>query len=169
MNLLLQRFPFIAILLAAIVLLSGYPFSARAQLTGSVAVGGQATNNVQSLDTIAPDQILMPAFQLNYDVHPSGVSTISLTASYSPNFYALNPGLSFNETSIGATGVFYLSNQDAISAEVLQNGLEGGAKPSHASHLFRMGYQEMDPLIFCPPPDPVPQPTGSSNQQSKSD
>lgn len=51
--------------------------SSPTMLSGSISLGGQATNNVQSLDTIAPDQILLPAFQLNYDVHLSGVSTIS--------------------------------------------------------------------------------------------
>ncbi len=106
-------------------------------LSGSISLGGQATNNVQSLDTIAPDQILLPAFQLNYDVHLSGVSTISLTGSYSPNFYNLNPGLSFNETSIGATGVFYLSNQEAITSEEQENS-DAEPKIAHPSHLMRM-------------------------------
>ena len=146
-----------------------FPYSARAQLTGSISLGGQATNNVQSLDTIAPDQILMPAFQLNYDVHPSGVSTISLTGSYAPNFYALNPGLSFNETSIGATGIFYLSNQDAITAEALENGSEGAVKPAHASHLFNMEREEMYPLRFFSSPNPVPAHSSTSSQVSKND
>jgi hypothetical protein len=161
--------------LMVMCLVAGFPFLAHAQLTGSVGIGAQATNNVQSLDTIAPDQILMPAFQLNYDVHASGVSTISLTGSWTPSYYNLNPGLSFNETSIGATGVFYISNQDAISAEALQNEAEGGTKPSHSSHLMRMEANERslfarsDQPIFFLSPDPILPSSGSSAQQSRND
>ncbi len=148
---------------------------ASAQLTGSVSMGVQATNNVQQLDTIAPDQILMPAFQLNYDVHPSGVSTISLTGSYTPSFYNLNPGLSFQETSIGATGLFYLSHQDAITAEALENGSEDEPKHTHSSHLLNMERNEMELMRSYPSPNPIPasiaSPTmhASSHRQSKND
>ena len=148
---------------------------ASAQLTGTVSLGVQTTNNVQQLDTIAPDQILMPAFQLNYDVHPSAVSTISLTGSYTPNFYNLNPGLSFQETSIGATGVFYLSHQDAITTEALENGSEDEPKHTHSSHLFNRERNEMQRSGFYRSPDPIPAPVApppmhtSSNRQSKND
>jgi hypothetical protein len=148
---------------------------ASAQLTGSVSMGVQATNNVQQLDTIAPDQILMPAFQLNYDMHLSGVSTISLTSSYTPSFYNLNPGLSFQETSLGATGVFYLSHQDAIAAEALENGSEDEPKHTHSSHFLNMERNEMELMRSYPLPNPIPasiaSPTmhTSSHQQSKND
>ncbi len=141
---------------------------ARAQFSGSVSLGGQRTNNVQSLDTIAPDQLLLPAFELNYDVHPSNVSTISLTGSYTPSFYAVNPGLSFQETSIGATGVFYLSNQDAISAEAIEKGSEDEFKLPRSSHLLGMEQDALDPLRIFQPASPVP-PRSAYNQQSKND
>jgi hypothetical protein len=143
----------------------------RAQLTGSVSIGGQLTNNVQQLDTIAPDQILMPAFQLNYDIHPSGVTTISLIGSYTPSFYNLNSGLSFNEISIGTTGLFYLTNQDAISAEALENGDEAESKPFHSSHLQRMENSYMKQFRSSQPTAPPASPPmhASSSQQSKSD
>jgi hypothetical protein len=148
------------------------PNSTRAQLTGSVSIGGQLTNNVQQLDTIAPDQILMPAFQLNYDVHPSGVTAVSLIGSYTPNFYNLNPGLSFQEISIGATGLFYLSNQDAIAAESLEKGDEGESKPLHSSHLQRMENSYIKQFSSSPPTASLsssPPIHAWSSQQSKSD
>ncbi len=167
----LARFA-IAVIVAVGIGLGG---TAHAQLTGSVSLGGQTTNNVQSLDTIAPDQILMPAFQLNYDVHPSGVSTISLTGSWTPNYYNLNPGLSFNETSIGATGVFYLTNQDAITAEAIENASESEAKPSRTSHLQRMERAELrswalrDPIGYIPLPQPNPARDTKSDVESRND
>ncbi len=149
-----------------------FPFSACAQLTGSVSMGLQTTNNVQSLDTIAPDRILLPAFQLNYDVHPSGVSSVGLSCSIAPNYYHVNPGLSFNETTIGATGMFFLSNQDAISAEALEKGSNNEFKTSHSSH-FRGIMNDNRLLEFPRPanpnPIPVPVPAPALQQQSKND
>ena len=43
-------------------------------------------------------------YGFDYDVHPSGVSKLSLNASYTPSFYSVNPALSYNLTTIGATG-----------------------------------------------------------------
>ncbi len=83
-----------------------------------VSVSGQTTNNVQNLDTLSPDKMLMPAIELDYDAHPSAVSTITLTGDYSPEYYFVNPGLSYNELMLGATGVFYLTQQDAITRDV---------------------------------------------------
>lgn len=169
LNLLRRKFCPAGLALGITMLVVLVTNSARAQLTGSVSLGAQATNNVQQLNTVAPDQILMPAIQLNYDVHPSGVTTISLIGSYTPNFYNLNPGLSFQETSIGATGLFYLSNQDAISAESLEN--EDESKPSHSSHLQRMENSYMKQFgspMFSTFPISPPKHT-SSSQQSKSD
>ena len=117
----------------------------------------------------------MPAFQLNYDVHPSGVTTISLTGSYTPSFYNLNPGLSFQETSIGATGLFYLSNQDAISAEAMENGYESESKSGHSSHFQRMENSYMKQYGSFEQPNMIPAPPASppvhtlSTPQSKSD
>jgi hypothetical protein len=175
LNLLLQKSPRVAISLGAMFFALWFPCSVRAQLTGSVSIGAQATNNVQTLDTIAPDQILMPAFQLNYDVHLSGVSTISLTGSYSPSFYNFNPGLSFQETSIGATGLFYLSHQDAITAEALENGSEDEPKHTRSSHLLTMERNEMELLRSDQSQNPIPMQIASSaihtssNKQSKND
>jgi len=165
----IERTSFAAKALCAILFIVGLPHTAQSQLSGSVSIGGQATNNVQSLDTTAPDQILMPAFELNYDVHPSGASTVTLTASYAPNFYALNPGLSFNETSIGATGMFYLTNQDAISAEALQRSLEGDVKSSHSSHLLGMGHDDLELRMFEHPADPIPTVPLALDAQTKND
>jgi len=119
--------------------------AAQAQWYGSLSLGAQATNNVQSLDTIAPDRILMPAFELNYDAHPSPVSTITLTAGYAPNFYAINPGLSFNATTVGATGLFYLTHQDAIAAAANTDDPEALHVPKSAK------FQEWEPGLL-----PVP-------------
>jgi hypothetical protein len=92
------------------------PRTLLAQFSGSVTLGGETTNNIQSLDTTAPERIFMPAISLGYDIHPSGVSKITLSADYTPNFYSVNPALSYNYTSIGATALFYLTNQNDISA-----------------------------------------------------
>ena len=113
--------------------------SARGQLSGTLSFGAQATNNVQDLDTIAPDHILLPAFELDYDMHPSGVSTITLTGSLSPEYYALNTGLSYNETSFGAIGVFYLSNQSAIAAEQASETSELNLLPISSAN-FEKGF-----------------------------
>ncbi|HEY3876813.1 MAG TPA: hypothetical protein VGM92_15185, partial [Candidatus Kapabacteria bacterium] len=143
------------VVLAAVLLASTIERTAIAQLSGSLSIGGQTTNNVQSLDTIAPDQMLMPAIDLNYDVHPSGVTTISLTGSYTPSFYNRNPALSFQETSLGATGLFYLSNQQDISAEAMEEGMESSLKPSRSSRLMRMEQNELWGTDFVMP-SPVP-------------
>src|SRR5665213_1380835 len=129
---------------------------ARAQWSGLVSLGGQATNNVQQLDTLAPDRMLMPAFELNYDLHPSAVSTITLTGAYSPEFYALNPGLSFNETMIGVTGLFYLTNQDAITKEARsQSGVEPLNLP-HNPHFMDFETNEAGPIRPIRPISPIP-------------
>ncbi len=122
-------------LVLALMLIS---LSVKAQLSGSVGVGGQTTNNVQTLDTIEPDRILMPAVELNYNVQTSGVSTVTLTGSYAPSFYSQNPTLSFHETSIGATGLFYLINQDDITAEKEENNIETRSKSQHSSRFLSM-------------------------------
>ena len=106
----------------------------RAQFSGTIGIGGQATNNVQSLDTTAPDNILLPAFELNYDWHLNGASKLGFTGSYSPNLYSVNTPFSFNLTTIGATGTFYLTNLDAIEAEYKEGGSE--SQPSYKSTHF---------------------------------
>jgi len=120
---------------------------ASAQLSGSIGIGEEATNNVQSLDTTAPDHLLMPAFQLNYDWGLSGVSKLSFSGGYAPSFYAVNPGLSFNETIIGTTGLFYLSNQDAIAAEADAKVVGGEINSRHSSHFTEGGYDPMNQLM----------------------
>ena len=125
----------VLILSSVIVVFALFPEKSRAQFSGSAALGTQLTNNVQRLDTVAPDQVLLPAFELNYDVHPSQVSTISLSGSYTPSFYNINPALSFQETSIGATGTFYLTHQDAIAAESEETSSTASIKPAHSSHF----------------------------------
>ena len=102
--------------------------SAHAQLTGSISIGGESTNNVESLDTTSPDNILLPAFELSYAWRVATVSSITLTGSYTPSIYSINPDLSYNAIGFGATGVFYLTNTDDIAAET--SGHEKNAKPS---------------------------------------
>src|ERR1700733_1343584 len=121
--------------------------AASAQLSGSVGFGVEATNNVQTLDTIAPDQLLMPAFELNYDWRVSGVSKISFTGAYTPSFYQVNPGLSFNQTTLGATGLFYLTNQDAIAAESNSKESDDEINPRRGSHFMRSQYETMNPTM----------------------
>src|SRR5665213_4393210 len=129
---------------------------ARAQWSGLVSLGGQATNNVQELDTLAPDRMLMPAFELDYDLHPSAVSTITLTGDFSPEFYALNPGLSFNETMFGATGLFYLTNQDAIAREGKSQGSDEQLNSPRNSHFMDFEPNEAGPIRPIRPISPIP-------------
>ena len=118
---------------------------ARAQWSGQISLGGQTTNNVQDLDTLAPDRILMPAFELDYDLHPSAVSTITLTGAYSPEFYSVNPGLSYHETMFGATGVFYLTNQGAITREAKSQNAEDPLTLPDDSHFMEFQENEIGP------------------------
>ncbi|MDP4199962.1 MAG: hypothetical protein Q8922_08270 [Bacteroidota bacterium] len=117
--------------------------AARAQFSGSVGLGGEATNNVQSLDTTAPDQILLPALDLNYDWLPSAASKVTFSSSYAPNFYSINPALSYNSIAIGATGLFYLSNTEAI-AEQAHNESASELRNSSTAH-FESGLDRFDP------------------------
>lgn len=121
-----------------LLLLAATAEPCAAQFSGAIGLGGQATNNVQSLDTTAPDQILLPAIDLSYDLLPSASSRITLSASYSPNFYAVNPALSYNATTFGATGLFYLSNVDAITKEAQTNGEQLLQMPSRLSRFSRL-------------------------------
>ncbi len=122
--------------LLAILICSACIPIARAQWSGSLSFGAEATNNVQELDTIAPDHTLMPAFELNYDVHPSEVSTVTLTGSISPEYYALNPALSYNETMFGATGVFYLTHQAAITSTTALDASDDELMPFPSSEFL---------------------------------
>ncbi|HET6400512.1 MAG TPA: hypothetical protein VFH95_03855 [Candidatus Kapabacteria bacterium] len=142
------------ILAASLLVTMALP--ARAQWSGLVSLGGQATNNVQELDTIAPDRMLMPAFELDYDLHPSAVSTITLTGAYSPEFYSVNPGLSFNETMFGATGVFYLTNQEAITREAKSQSGEEQLNLPHNSHFMEYENNEIDPFHPIRPISSIP-------------
>lgn len=135
---------------------------AQAQFSGSIGIGGQTTNNVQSLDTTAPDQILLPTINLNYDWLPSAVSKITFSGSYDPNFYSVNPALSFNATTLGATGLFYLTNQDAIAKESMREKTSSSPSQRHSTHFERIpeagdvGLSPFKPrgLFFSPEPPP---------------
>jgi hypothetical protein len=98
--------------------------SAHAQLSGSIGISGESTNNVQSLDTTSPDQILLPAVTLSYDLPVSGSSKVTFSGSAGPSYYSVNPALSYNATILGATGEFYLSNTEAIAASAHDSKME---------------------------------------------
>lgn len=137
---------------------------ARAQWSGLVSLGGQVTNNVQDLDTTAPDRMLLPAFELGYDLHASAVSTITFMGDYSPEFYILNPGLSYNETMFGVTGVFYLTNQDAIAREATSLGTEKELGVPRSSHFVQFEKNESASFPpFQPRSIPPPEDTLSKN------
>ncbi len=124
--------------------------TAAAQFSGSIGIGGESTNNVQSLDTSAPDQLLLPAFELNYDWHLSGISKLTLTGAYTPNFYSVNPAFSFNETTIGATGIFYLTNQNSIAQEAQAKSNDISTLPHTNSHFSQFSRGELPPLVTLP-------------------
>ncbi len=128
-----------------ILFLAGVTGSIRAQISGTVSFGAEATNNVQALDTIAPDHTLLPALELDYDAHPSGVSTITLSGSLSPEYYALNPALSYNQISFGATAVVYLSNQSSIAAQANSEGSDLNLLPFSRSYFQQGAILGMQP------------------------
>ena len=112
------RYVFVSLLVITGIFAS---VSTRAQLSGSLGITGESTNNVQSLDTTSPDQILLPALTLSYDLPMSGSSKLTANASVGPSYYNVNPAFSYNATLIGVTGQFYLSNTDAIAAAAAQD------------------------------------------------
>ncbi|HWF43998.1 MAG TPA: hypothetical protein VG537_05095 [Candidatus Kapabacteria bacterium] len=118
--------------------------SVRAQLNGQIMIGGKSTNNVESLDTTAPDQILLPAIQLSYTWPVTASSTITFTGAYSPNIYSVNPDLSFNATYFGVKGLFYLTNTDAITAEASDRAENSKLLARPSSHFLS------SPLSFSP-------------------
>lgn len=115
-----------------ILLLAAGGSTARAQFSGSISTGMESSSNIQSLDTSSPDRIFLPALQLNYDWRAAATSRISFGVGLAPNLYSITPALSYTATTLSATGLFYLSNGDAIRAES-QSSTESMSAPARVS------------------------------------
>ena len=131
-------------LLILFVLLAGSE-TAMAQFAGSVGLGLGSTNNVQNLDTIAPDRMVLPAFEAAYTLWPGSGSKVQLAFVYSPNEYLINSPLSFTATTLSATTTLYLSNGDAIDA---LHAAEVASASAAATHHF--GSYQLTPWSAAP-------------------
>jgi hypothetical protein len=90
----------------------------RAQFSGSITLGGYHTTNADisttsaGKDTLTPDNVINPTFDLIYNWDISTPAQIKFELSLSPNIFTIVPSRSFEKTDLSATGNFYLSNID---------------------------------------------------------
>lgn len=92
--------------------------SLHAQFSGSISLGGYHTTSADASttstgkDTSTPDNVINPILDLIYNWNISDPSQVKFEFSFSPNVFTTFPARSFNKTTLGATGNFYLSDVD---------------------------------------------------------
>lgn len=86
--------------------------NAYAQFTGSIALGGYHSTNIEGRDSATPDNVPNPSIDLQYNWSISKPAAIKFEAMLTPNFFEEVKARSYVKSFLGITGNFYLSSID---------------------------------------------------------